>query len=268
MKQALFALCTALLLLASAAGATAQNQKVTICHIPPGNPANAHEITISVNALAAHIRNHGDTDVVGPCASVTTLTCEQAVALGLLTGTITGNNATVTNNAAANFRVTLASYAMYSANVFDQTLFDVDSKIVPAGQTRTFAVDVPACMYQLDLVCGKAKAPPQYTSFQKLDSEFGSGQFCTLASSSSSNQVSASLTVDPYYPQGTSYSFGCSANGFTPTEYHWYYGDGQYLFSTTNSHVFHTYAPGSYTVACTATDGTNTATSVLPITVA
>ncbi len=34
--------------------------KVTICHIPPGNPANAHTITISANALAAHMA-HGDT---------------------------------------------------------------------------------------------------------------------------------------------------------------------------------------------------------------
>ncbi len=38
---------------------------VTICHIPPGNPANAHTITISVNALPAHLA-HGD--YVGSCA--------------------------------------------------------------------------------------------------------------------------------------------------------------------------------------------------------
>lgn len=38
--------------------------KVTICHIPPGNPDNAHPITISVNALDAHLA-HGDT--IGDC---------------------------------------------------------------------------------------------------------------------------------------------------------------------------------------------------------
>jgi len=38
--------------------------KVTICHIPPGNPENAHSITISVNALDAHLA-HGDT--IGDC---------------------------------------------------------------------------------------------------------------------------------------------------------------------------------------------------------
>lgn len=41
-----------------------ENEKVTICHIPPGNPANAHTIEISENALAAHI-DHGD--VLGAC---------------------------------------------------------------------------------------------------------------------------------------------------------------------------------------------------------
>jgi hypothetical protein len=38
--------------------------KVTICHVPPGNPENAHEITVSINALPAHLA-HGDT--IGPC---------------------------------------------------------------------------------------------------------------------------------------------------------------------------------------------------------
>ncbi len=37
---------------------------VTICHIPPGNPANVQTITISVNALPAHLA-HGD--YVGSC---------------------------------------------------------------------------------------------------------------------------------------------------------------------------------------------------------
>lgn len=40
------------------------NQWVTICHIPPGNPNNPITITISVNALQAHL-NHGCS--VGPC---------------------------------------------------------------------------------------------------------------------------------------------------------------------------------------------------------
>ena len=37
----------------------AQLDKITICHTPPGNPGNCHEITISLDALEAHL-NHGD----------------------------------------------------------------------------------------------------------------------------------------------------------------------------------------------------------------
>ena len=36
-----------------------KNKKITICHIPPGNPSNVHTITISKNALKAHLA-HGD----------------------------------------------------------------------------------------------------------------------------------------------------------------------------------------------------------------
>lgn len=42
------------------------NDKVDICHIPPGNPANAHTINVSVNAIPAHLA-HGDT--LGECGS-------------------------------------------------------------------------------------------------------------------------------------------------------------------------------------------------------
>jgi len=41
------------------------NKKVLICHVPPGNPQNAHEICISPNALDAHLNNHDD--YCGPC---------------------------------------------------------------------------------------------------------------------------------------------------------------------------------------------------------
>jgi hypothetical protein len=41
--------------------------KVTLCHIPPGNPANAHTITVGAPAVPAHLA-HGDT--LGPCPEV------------------------------------------------------------------------------------------------------------------------------------------------------------------------------------------------------
>lgn len=41
-------------------------QKVTICHVPPGDPGNPQEIVIGVSALLAHLQNHPG-DSVGPC---------------------------------------------------------------------------------------------------------------------------------------------------------------------------------------------------------
>ena len=42
------------------------SSKITICHIPPGNPDNQHEITVGSSALKAHL-THGDHE--GPCKS-------------------------------------------------------------------------------------------------------------------------------------------------------------------------------------------------------
>jgi hypothetical protein len=44
-------------------------KKTTICHIPPGNPANAHTICVGNPAVPAHLRNHGD--YLGACQSET-----------------------------------------------------------------------------------------------------------------------------------------------------------------------------------------------------
>jgi len=42
----------------------ADTKKTTVCHIPPGNPANAHTICVGNAAVQAHI-DHGD--FVGTC---------------------------------------------------------------------------------------------------------------------------------------------------------------------------------------------------------
>jgi hypothetical protein len=34
--------------------------QVTICHYPPGNPANFQIITVGSSAAAEHVLNHGD----------------------------------------------------------------------------------------------------------------------------------------------------------------------------------------------------------------
>lgn len=53
---AFFAIFFVLLIVA----ANAAQQKVDICHIPPGNPENAHFITVGASAVPAHVENHGD----------------------------------------------------------------------------------------------------------------------------------------------------------------------------------------------------------------
>jgi len=42
------------------------SHKVLLCHIPPGNPDNAHTICVDQHALNAHVQHHGDP--AGACA--------------------------------------------------------------------------------------------------------------------------------------------------------------------------------------------------------
>ena len=63
-----FLLSAALVLFGSTASLdlrAAGDHKVLICHIPPGNPENAHEINVDYHAVPAHVANHGDT--IGSC---------------------------------------------------------------------------------------------------------------------------------------------------------------------------------------------------------
>lgn len=42
--------------------------KVLVCHVPPGNPENAHTICVSPNAVPAHLGNH-EGDHCGECTA-------------------------------------------------------------------------------------------------------------------------------------------------------------------------------------------------------
>ena len=65
MKRLIIASAVAAAVLASALPVfAAPASKVTICHVPPGNPANEHTITVSENAVPAHLA-HGD--YLGEC---------------------------------------------------------------------------------------------------------------------------------------------------------------------------------------------------------
>ncbi len=56
--------CSTVVVAILALGAPAWAAKVTICHVPPGNPANSFTISVSENAVQAHL-NHGD--FLGEC---------------------------------------------------------------------------------------------------------------------------------------------------------------------------------------------------------
>ncbi len=45
------------------------DNKVQLCHVPPGNPANEQTLCISPNAVPAHLENH-EGDHCGPCDGV------------------------------------------------------------------------------------------------------------------------------------------------------------------------------------------------------
>jgi hypothetical protein len=56
--------CAALAFFAAPAEAGRGNVKVQICHVPPGNPDNAHTIVVGEPAVPAHLA-HGD--YLGEC---------------------------------------------------------------------------------------------------------------------------------------------------------------------------------------------------------
>jgi hypothetical protein len=64
---------TALVLLLALATVPAFAAKVEICHLPPGNPTNWHTISVSENALDAHLA-HGD--LVGSCLANCETLCD------------------------------------------------------------------------------------------------------------------------------------------------------------------------------------------------
>jgi len=63
------------LLLALASLPALAGNKVDVCHLPPGNPDNWHTISVSSNALGAHL-GHGDLE--GSCAENCEALCDDS----------------------------------------------------------------------------------------------------------------------------------------------------------------------------------------------
>ena len=47
-------------------GVAAAGEKVTLCHVPPGNPTNVQTLSVAPSAVQAHLKNHPG-DYVGAC---------------------------------------------------------------------------------------------------------------------------------------------------------------------------------------------------------
>lgn len=77
MKHILSIFALSLMSLAAATGSAVAGSKVTICHMPPGNPGSAHTIIIGENALPAHL-GHGDHE--GECGSGASMAGSSVVA--------------------------------------------------------------------------------------------------------------------------------------------------------------------------------------------
>jgi hypothetical protein len=189
------------------------------------------------------------------------LTCEQAIKKGLLKGYITNGSAIVYNDANESYLISLASYKMYAATLFDQTLFDNVSFLLPGQSTTTLEVDVPACGYQIDLVCGLPLTTiPDYGN-KTIDFDFGNqNNYCPKETTGD-----VQLSIAPWYPQNGSYVFLCTATGFNATLYDWYFGDGQLQLNSNNMNVFHKYQPGNYTVSCTAKNSNQSGSDTLNV---
>lgn len=109
------------------------------------------------------------------------LTCVEAKAAGLISGSISGGNGTVVNNSDYSFLVGLASYKEYNSIIDDQTIFDSEAVTVGAHQTVNLTVDRPECRYQIDLFCGEVlqSLDGQRYGNRKFDAEERGSPYCT-----------------------------------------------------------------------------------------
>ena len=65
LRGAMLVVAVAGLVMTMPRAAHATSFKVTICHRPPGNPANEQTISVGVAAVAAHFAQHDDS--LGEC---------------------------------------------------------------------------------------------------------------------------------------------------------------------------------------------------------
>ena len=71
MKRTLL-LMAAIGIFSAVSAISGEDAQVSICHFPPGNPANVQILVVGQSAALAHIQNHeGDKYYLGTCDSQT-----------------------------------------------------------------------------------------------------------------------------------------------------------------------------------------------------
>lgn len=119
---------------------------------------------------------------ISPSYCPVSLTCVQAKNLGLISGSINGNIATITNNSSSSYEVGLAVYKKYDETIDHQTLYDSDTGTVMPSNSLNLAVELPDCKYQIDLFCGEVLTSLNNQRYgdRKLDFEHSGGEkYCT-----------------------------------------------------------------------------------------
>lgn len=142
------------------AGGSANNQKVYLCHLPAGNPANAQTLSISINAVPAHLGNHGG-DKLGSCGMVCGFSKGDVTTGEIITEEVTDGQVDliVYPNPSQNiFKIELESG---SQEVVQITVYDLSGKVVldlkdqKAGETITIDQLTQAGVYIAEVKQGE-----------------------------------------------------------------------------------------------------------------
>lgn len=118
-----------------------KKNKVFLCHVPPGNPGNAHTLSVSVNAVPSHLGNHVG-DQLGKCGQ----TCGTPVLKQIASGTsaiVADENMNILvfpNPSKTEFQLRIES------NIFDHAevaVYDIAGKLIETKTDQKTNVNLP-----------------------------------------------------------------------------------------------------------------------------
>lgn len=151
MKKLIFTLraikITALFVMVLINGAVLAQEKITICHCPPGNPNKCHSITIAIEAWAAHLENHAG-DHLG--------TCEGDDAYRKLVTVVASPNP-ATDRTTINYD--LSEESSVNVDIYNEMGYKIQTILSDTKQAGTYTEDFSAQISGLYLVNVTAVTP-------------------------------------------------------------------------------------------------------------